>query len=899
MSLLNGIFSSRTMAVWSLAAVFLLGTGSLSLQAQEYTPLPGLRVSDGRSSILDSYQLGNCINLSSSTITTHTSKWQRREGATWVDVPGTERDGVCAYSTTIPGEYRLVAEISIGGQRGFYSSENTFTIEGMAPPPVTGGPTYYFPHLAVGASWQTTITYINYSSEEVTCQTDFLSDDGTPLMVSFAGRGAVPSRTDVLPPGGSVHQETNVGLSAPLAPGWARATCSGPVKASLLFRQHNSAGVPVAEAAVNAATVPATRFVTFAEQGESKSGTGVAYANPSDTSAMLTFTAKDADGETLDSSVRTLLPGGHEAQNMALLFGLPSFTGSLEVTSTEPIVSLSLNFEAAPVFSSLPPGELDAAAQGLTTYYFPHLAVGASWQTTITYINYSPQEVSCTTEFLSDQGGPLMVSFAGLGTVISRTDVLPPQGSVHQETNVGLSAPLAPGWARATCSGPVKASLLFRQHNSAGVPIAEAAINAARVPATRFVTFAEQGEGKSGTGVAYANPSDTSAMLTFTAKDADGETLDSSVRTLLPGGHEAQNMTLLFGLPSFTGSLEVTSTEPIVSLSLNFEAAPVFSSLPSGELHAAPDVPGGMLAPANQAAFNTRFVGKRAATNIPTVYADFVSPGRFRETAGTDTSTGSYTYQHTGSNTGTLTFNYDDGDRCTTSLTFDSTTSGTATFMCDDGLSGGYTWHLVEIPGEMFAPANEAAFNSRMVGKRLTARTFSADFMSSGRFTESGSIPGSYSYSNTGPNTGTLTLTYDRGNYGGACTVLLTFASATTGTLSYTCRSGTGSTSQENWSVSEMDTAPASDAVTIEITECSGNVITLGTVLATIRGTVQAHRSVSSAYVTGTVNGQLVRRVPLGFISAGQTETFTIIGTISTFSTSLRCEVSVEVTALS
>ena len=94
---------------------------------------------------------------------------------------------------------------------------------------------YYFPHLAVGASWQTTITYINFSSQEVTCQTDFLSDHGTPLMVSFAGLGTVDSRTDVLPPGGSVHQETDVDLSAPLAPGWARATCSGSVKASLLY----------------------------------------------------------------------------------------------------------------------------------------------------------------------------------------------------------------------------------------------------------------------------------------------------------------------------------------------------------------------------------------------------------------------------------------------------------------------------------------------------------------------------------------------------------------------------------------------------------------------------------------------------------------------------------------
>ena len=457
------------------------------------------------------------------------------------------------------------------------------------PPPQTEDQIYYFPHLAVGAGWQTTITYINHSPEEVTCQTEFISDQGGPLMVSFADRGAVPSRTDVLLPGGSVHQETDVELSAPLAPGWARASCSGPVKASLLFRLHNSEGTPTAEAGVNATTVPATRFVTFAEQGEGKLGTGVAYANPSPTEALVTFTARDADGRMLSSFNQELPAGGHGAQNMAPLFGLSSFTGSLEITSTVPIVTLSLNFEAAPVFSSLPPGELDAAAQGATAYYFPHLAVGDGWQTTITYINYSSREVSCQTDFLSDQGSPLMVSFAELGAVVSRPDVVPAGGAVHEETNVELSAPLAPGWARASCSGPVKASLLFRRHNSEGVPVAEAGVNAAAVPATRFVTFAEQGEGRFGTGVAYANLSDTAALLTFTAKDAAGETLASVDRDLMPNGHGAQNMVGLFGLSSFTGSLEITSTEPIVTLSLNFEADPVFSSLPPGDTVSPPD----------------------------------------------------------------------------------------------------------------------------------------------------------------------------------------------------------------------------------------------------------------------------------------------------------------------
>ena len=559
----------------------------------------------------------------------------------------------------------------------------------------TGDHIYYFPHLAVGASWQTTITYINYSTQEVSCQTEFLSDQGTPLLVSFADRGTVVSRSDVLPPGGSVHQETNVGLT--LAPGWARTTCSGPVTASLLFRQYNSAGVPVAEAGVNATRVAATRFVTFAEQGVGKAGAGVAYANPSATAALVTFTAKDAGGQVLARANRKLLAGGHDAQNMVSLFGLPSFSGSLEITSTEPIVSLSLNFEAAPVFSSLPPGEVDAAAQGTTTYYFPHLAVGASWQTTITYINYSPQQVSCTTDFISDHGSPLLVSFADRGTVVSRTDVLPAGWSVHQETNVGLT--LAPGWARATCSGPVKASLLFRQHNSAGLPVAEAGVNATRVAATRFVTFAEQGEGKSGTGVAYANPSATAAHVTFTARDTEGQVLASVVRTLLPEGHDAQNMASLFGLPSFSGSLEITSTEPIVSLSLNFEAAPVFSSLPPGETPS-----GGALAPTSQAAFNSLFVGKVMVfevltANVPNAPEEFrisfLSAVRARVAGSPYDWT--YVYVSTGLNTGTATarttLSGGRGVVVIMQLTFTTTTTGTVMYSDNDArlLTGNFS----------------------------------------------------------------------------------------------------------------------------------------------------------------------------------------------------------------
>ena len=110
--------------------------------------------------------------------------------------------------------------------------------------------------------------------------------------------------------------------------------------------------------------------------------------------------------------------------------------------------------------------------------------------------------------------------------------------------------------------------------------------------------------------------------------------------------------------------------------------------------------PPSSLAPADQDAFNDVFVGKRVLSDDPNYFIDFVSPGRFKETEGSDIYPGSYGYRNTGSNTGTVTLNYDDGDRCTFQLTFASATSGTATFSCNDGTSGNTSWRLVDIPSD-------------------------------------------------------------------------------------------------------------------------------------------------------------------------------------------------------
>ena len=107
------------------------------------------------------------------------------------------------------------------------------------------------------------------------------------------------------------------------------------------------------------------------------------------------------------------------------------------------------------------------------------------------------------------------------------------------------------------------------------------------------------------------------------------------------------------------------------------------------------------------------------------------------------------------------------------------------------------------------APVDEASFARLVVGGRLNAGDnagggdFFVDFMSNGRFVESGQLQGSYRYSPEGPNSGTLTLTFDEGDLGGSCAMLLVFDSVTTGAFRLTCESG--AQFQGNWQIELID----------------------------------------------------------------------------------------------
>ena len=237
-----------------------------------------------------------------------------------------------------------------GGNTITFTVTGSGTINGSA----TLTYTYYFSQLAFAGGFQSTLTYINYGASAVTCTTSFYGDNGSPLSVPFPDTTG-STRTDTIAPGASIHDQTNANLTATGAEGWAQSTCTGPVEASLLYRFYSASGTAEGEASVSAETAPTSKFVTFAQSAAAS--TGVAYANPSTTqSAVITITAYNAAGGTLGNKIVTLGPLQHGSSNVNAISA--SFTGAIVITSTSPIISLSLNAEAFPVFSSLPPGDL-------------------------------------------------------------------------------------------------------------------------------------------------------------------------------------------------------------------------------------------------------------------------------------------------------------------------------------------------------------------------------------------------------------------------------------------------------------------------------------------------------------------------------------------------------------
>lgn len=130
----------------ALLAVLLCGLAASDVRAQdEPMLLEGVEVSDGRISA-GGLSTTTCLEVANLpvggvTLTVHTSHWQRRAASdsAWEDMPGTQETGrVCPLSPEDPGDYRMIIDASVDGERGMYRT-NSFTKEDAEPVPVLPG----------------------------------------------------------------------------------------------------------------------------------------------------------------------------------------------------------------------------------------------------------------------------------------------------------------------------------------------------------------------------------------------------------------------------------------------------------------------------------------------------------------------------------------------------------------------------------------------------------------------------------------------------------------------------------------------------------------------------------------------------------------------------------------
>ena len=344
---------------------------------------------------------------------------------------------------------------------------------------------------------------------------------------------------------------------------------------------------------------------------------------------------------------------------------------------------------------------LQAQEDPLRTLYFPDYVDGGGWSVQLAVSNIDTTAAAAVVVTVYDQEGQPVPEFFDSDAAFE----IPSLGNrVLRSTGVGE---VGRGWIEVGTDTASVSGLLTYRNAGTGLEVSVGPIELG----SHFALFVEESSGI-GTGLAIFNP-DPASRIEFQIHDEDGSVWDTPF-TVWDFNQLALTIPQWFGdedgaskeFPEdFRGILLLRSEDGslFAPIGIRFgQRGESLSSVPVIRVTGEDGIDDGdmpsTLAPADEAAFNTLVVGQRVATNLPTVYVDFVSPGRFRENQVTETYTGSYTYRNTGSDTGTVTFNYDDGDRCTASLTFDSTTSGTATSMCDDGFSFDYNWRLVEIP---------------------------------------------------------------------------------------------------------------------------------------------------------------------------------------------------------
>ena len=218
-----------------------------------------------------------------------------------------------------------------------------------------------------------------------------------------------------------------------------------------------------------------------------------------------------------------------------------------------------------------------ASAQSIT-YYFPQVAVGGGWKTTIFITNTMTSGTGAATiSFTQFNGIPFRAVWLDeMGNNVSNdTNTIGVQlasGETRKFVSVGDSL-LVTGFATVTTnSTALLSNAMFTQVDGSGNLLAEAGVPMA-IPLMKQALFVDTTNGFR-TGLAVANPNNLSLQVHLDLVTDTGQLVSSRVVNMGSYQQMSSFVDQLFpGIPEMVGQVQVWSTSPLTAVGLRFNGS--------------------------------------------------------------------------------------------------------------------------------------------------------------------------------------------------------------------------------------------------------------------------------------------------------------------------------------
>jgi hypothetical protein len=300
---------------------------------------------------------------------------------------------------------------------------------------------------------------------------------------------------------------------------------------------------------VNEAGVPGQSLISsgriYAEvSADGLLNTGLALANPNPTAALITFTIRDTNGNTIRTDTTTI---ESDSQLVGFINQEPfssgnGIQGSFTFTSSIPVAMIALRGyfnERTPsefLMTTLPVVDLAATAPS-GTQVIPHFAAGGGWTTHVLLVNPTGAAQTGSIQVLDSSGAAQTVLIDGVAASSAAYTVSPNTSRKIVVTGAG-GLVFGPMRVVPTGGGPAPVTLVVFSTKDGPITVSEAGVPVTM--GTAFRMFAQLSPSPSiRPGIAIGNGTATAGTATLTLTSLDGATTLGSAVVAIPATGQA------------------------------------------------------------------------------------------------------------------------------------------------------------------------------------------------------------------------------------------------------------------------------------------------------------------------------------------------------------------------